>query len=79
MRNVKASSSKWIHDEFPDLASFAWQEGYGAFSVSKSAEADVRAYINHQKEHHRVRSFQEEFTAFLKAHEIPFDERYVFR
>ncbi|HPF38350.1 MAG TPA: IS200/IS605 family transposase [Phycisphaerae bacterium] len=43
MRNVKASSSKWIHDEFRELAAFAWQEGYGVFSVSKSAEADVRA------------------------------------
>lgn len=79
MRNVKASSSGWIHATFPALAKFAWQEGYGAFSVSKSAEADVKAYISHQEEHHRTRSFQEEFIAFLKAHEIPFDERYLFR
>ncbi|MCB9853401.1 MAG: IS200/IS605 family transposase [Phycisphaerales bacterium] len=79
MRNVKASSSVWIHETFPGMATFAWQEGYGAFSVSKSAENDVKAYINNQNEHHRVRSFEEEYLAFLRAHEIPFDERYVFR
>jgi hypothetical protein len=54
-----------------------WQAGFGAFSVSQSQVEDVRAYIRNQREHHRVKSFQEELRAFLKAYEIEFDERYV--
>ena len=56
---------------------FFWQAGFGAFSVSQSQVEDVRAYIRNQREHHRVKSFQEELRAFLKAYEIEFDERYV--
>jgi REP element-mobilizing transposase RayT len=74
---VKGGSSIWIHEEFPDLADFAWQDGYGAFTVSKSAVPDVSAYIANQREHHRTRTYQEEFRALLERHGIEFDERYL--
>lgn len=77
MRNVKARSSKWVHDEFPACREFTWQVGYGAFSVSASQKEHVRAYIENQEEHHRCRTFKEEYLEFLRAHEIEFDERYV--
>jgi REP element-mobilizing transposase RayT len=74
---IKGSSSKWVHDTFPEHRDFAWQEGYGAFSVGISQiEATVR-YIQTQKEHHRKRTFEEEFLSFLKRHGIEYDERYV--
>jgi REP element-mobilizing transposase RayT len=78
MRNVKARSSAWIHREFPNLVKFAWQEGYGAFTVSHSVVPKVRQYIQTQPEHHRRKTFQEEFLELLKAHDIAYDERYVF-
>ncbi len=74
---LKAGSSKWIHEAFPTHQFFAWQEGYGAFSVSISGIADTVAYINAQADHHKTRSFQEEFIAFLERHEMKYDERYV--
>jgi len=74
---LKANSSRWIHDTLAVLA-FAWQKGYGAFSVSPSADASVREYIKTQKEHHHKRTFQEEYMDFLKRHEIEYDPRYVF-
>lgn len=74
---VKGGSSAWIHETFPELAEFAWQDGYGAFTVSKSAIPDVTAYIVNQREHHRRRTFQEEYLALLERHGIEFDERYV--
>jgi hypothetical protein len=74
---LKGGSSKWIHDTFPTFAGFAWQDGYGAFSVSKSQLPEVIEYVAKQREHHRVRMFQEEFRAFLEKHGIEFDERYV--
>jgi REP element-mobilizing transposase RayT len=74
---IKANSSGWIHRTFPGLANFAWQTGYGAFTVSASQEGKVCHYIENQEEHHRLRTFQEEFRAFLKAHDIEYDERYV--
>ncbi|MBY0263680.1 MAG: IS200/IS605 family transposase, partial [Phycisphaerales bacterium] len=55
MRETKASSSKWLRQTFPELRSFAWQDGYGVFSVSESAADSVRTYICHQAEHHRER------------------------
>ncbi len=78
MRDVKANSSKWIHDTFPSLGAFAWQEGYGAFSVSKSQEDAVKAYIAGQHEHHKKEDFKSEFLRMLRLHEIEFEERYVF-
>jgi len=78
MCTVKSRSSKWVHDTFPALGSFAWQEGYGAFSVSKSQEGAVKKYIAEQAEHHRKETFKSELLRFLRAHGIEFDERYVF-
>jgi len=78
MRTVKARSSLWVHRTFPSAAGFAWQEGYAVFTVSKSAEPDVKAYIENQVEHHKRRDFQEEFLALLQAHGVNFDPRFVF-
>jgi len=76
-RVIKANSSRWIHERWPQLRSFSWQTGYGAFSVSESAVDSVREYILRQQEHHEKRSFQEEFIAFLKMNRVAFDERYI--
>ena len=67
-----------MHQEFPHIKEFAWQEGYSVFTVSKSAQESVRVYIMNQKEHHRQRDYKEELLALLNLHEIEFDERYVF-
>jgi putative transposase len=77
MRVVKARSSKWVHDTF-SLPSFAWQEGYSVFTVSKSQEAAVKKYIAGQREHHKTEDFKVELLRMLKLHEIEFEERYVF-
>jgi REP-associated tyrosine transposase len=74
---VKGSSSKWIHDSFPEHASFAWQRGFGAFSVSRSNVPSVARYIEGQKEHHRKVRFEEEFVRLLRRHGIDFDDRYL--
>jgi|ERR1051325_12588 REP element-mobilizing transposase RayT len=74
---IKGGSSKWIHDTFPDHRLFAWQEKYGAFSVSVSQLDNVIQYIKSQPDHHRKVSFQEEFVALLKRHRIEYDERYL--
>jgi putative transposase len=75
---IKGGSSKWVHDTFPNQRKFGWQEGYGAFSVSVSQAPKTINYINNQKEHHRRKTFQEEFLDLLKKHGIEFDSRYVF-
>ncbi len=77
LRQIKATSSKWIHDENAEMGHFAWQTGYGAFAVSYSNLAAVESYIQGQAEHHRTTTFQEEFLAFLRRHDIAFDERYL--
>ena len=74
---IKGGSSKWIHETFSNQKKFAWQEGYGAFSVSASQIPKTIAYINNQKEHHRRKSFQEEFLELLNKHGIEFDPRYI--
>jgi REP element-mobilizing transposase RayT len=74
---VKGASSKWVHETFPKRRLFAWQEGYGAFSIGISQVASTVAYIQSQSEHHRRLTFQEEFRAFFKKHGIEYDERYV--
>lgn len=76
---IKGGSSKWIHDTFREHRKFAWQEGYGAFSVSSSQLEKTIAYIRRQKEHHRKRDFQDEFIDLLERHGIEYDRRYVFR
>jgi len=71
---IKGGSSKWIHETFPDQRGFAWQEEYGAFSVSVSVSQLDKAikYIKGQEVHHRKMSFQEEFLALLKKHRIEY-------
>ena len=76
LRDVKSGSSRWIHDE-KRIRSFGWQEGYGAVTVSPSDLARVRRYIARQEEHHRKRTFQEEFREFLDKCGIAYDERYL--
>ena len=76
---IKDGSSKWIHDQLPRYRKFAWQEGYGAFSVSVSQMKSVISHINGQTEHHRKRTFEEEFLEFLDKHGVEYDPRYVFR
>ena len=77
VRDIKANSSRWIHETFADQHAFAWQGGYGAFAVSHSNLDKVRLHIANQKEHHRKMTFQEELIAFLKRHGIGYDEQYV--
>jgi REP element-mobilizing transposase RayT len=74
---VKSNSSRWVHETFPQRRAFAWQGGYGAFSVSKSAETSVIRYIRNQQHHHGKRSFKKEFLEFLDKYEIEYDERYL--
>jgi REP element-mobilizing transposase RayT len=74
---IKSNSSSWIHETIPKMKGFHWQEKYGAFSVSKSGDKRVIEYIKNQKEHHRVRSFQEEFVAFLDRHGVKYDPKYL--
>ena len=78
MRIVKSRSSRWIHETFPALGGFAWQEGYSVFSVSKSQEESVKKYIAGQAEHHRREDFKAELLRIVRAHGIEFDERYMF-
>jgi REP element-mobilizing transposase RayT len=74
---LKKSATDWLRERGTAYRGFHWQAGYGAFSVSQSAVEEVREYIRNQREHHRVKTFQEEFRAFLRKYEIEFDERYV--
>ena len=74
---LKADSSKWIHEEFPTLRSFWWQDGYSAFTVSKSNIPNVIKYIQNQREHHRKKTFQEEYLQFLRENGVDYDERYL--
>jgi len=74
---LKGESSKWIHDEFPLLRRFGWQDGYGAFTVSKSNIPEAIKYIKNQREHHRKKTFQEEYLDLLRKHEIEYEERFL--
>lgn len=78
LQQIKARSSKWIHESFPALSRFAWQEGYGGFTVSRSAVPAVEAYIAGQKEHHQRQDFKTEFLELLTRHGIKFDPEKVF-
>jgi putative transposase len=74
-RVLKSNSSRWVREKFS--VQFAWQTGYGVFSVSESNVPTVVRYITAQEEHHRKRTFQEEYVAFLKRNKISYDERYI--
>jgi REP element-mobilizing transposase RayT len=76
LREIKRSSSQWVHETI-GLTEFSWQEGYGAFTVSASNIATVRRYIAKQEEHHRKKTFQEEYIAFLRRSGVEYDERYL--
>ncbi len=76
---IKGGSSKWIHETFPEHRLFAWQEEYGAFSVSMLQLDKTIEYIRGQEMHHRKMTFQEEFLALLKKHRIEYDERYLWK
>lgn len=77
IEELKTSSSKWLKAQSPALASFAWQRGYGAFSVGPSDLDILLHYIDTQEEHHRTRTFQDEYRGFFKKYGIAYDERYV--
>ncbi len=74
MQLLKGNSSKWLRETFPKMHSFAWQEGYGAFSIGVSGVDATVAYIQHQAEHHQTRSFRHEYAAMLKKHGFAYEE-----
>jgi putative transposase len=74
---LKGDSSKCIHEEFPKLRLFEWQDGYGGFTVSKSQLPDVIHYVKNQREHHRKRTFQQEYLELLEKQGVDYDDRYV--
>jgi putative transposase len=78
LRDMKSRSSKWIHQTFPELAAFAWQENYGGFTVSTSMVPRVKNYILGQKEHHKTQDYRTEFLALLRKNRVEFDETEVF-
>ena len=76
MCEIKAVSSRWVHDEIGDRA-FAWQEGYGGFTVGAPQCGAVREYIARQEEHHRTQTYQEEYVEFLRRGAVEYDDRYL--
>lgn len=79
VKQLKGGSSGWIKHNIPGCRSFSWQDGFGAFTLSKSHELTVRSYIQNQRQHHRTKTFQEEYRALLRRHGIKYDERYLWR
>ena len=77
VEEVKSHSSKWIKTKCSEFENFYWQNGYGAFSVNPTEIEVVKNYIINQEEHHKTKSFQEEFLGFLKKYNVEFDEKYV--
>ncbi|MDX2109129.1 MAG: IS200/IS605 family transposase [Verrucomicrobiota bacterium] len=75
---IKGGTSKWINDEKFMQMRFAWQNGYGAFTVSKSNVEDVYNYIHSQRTHHETRTFEDEYRAFMLRHDIMFEEKHLF-
>ncbi|MDB6081596.1 MAG: transposase [Chlamydiia bacterium] len=78
IRNTKTSSTAWLKQQYPECKNFAWQDGYGSFSVSYSQLEATRAYIQNQEKHHHNQSFEEEYAKVLKLHQVAFDPRYAF-
>ena len=74
---IKGGSSKWIHETFPELRLFSWQEGYGAFSIGISNVDETKKYIENQEKHHSKESFRDEYLKFLRKNNIDFDEKYL--
>ncbi len=78
VRTIKSNSSKWINQQRLVKKRFQWQEGFGAFSYSKSAVSNVANYVLNQKEHHQRKTFQKEYLQQLKKYEINYNEKYLF-
>ena len=76
VRDLKADSSQWIHREIGERL-FAWQKGYGAFSVSPSNVERVRRYVTNQEQHHSRQTFQQEYVNLLRESGVEYDERYL--
>jgi REP element-mobilizing transposase RayT len=74
---IKGGSSRWLHDTYEEMHDFAWQEGYGAFTIGVSQIEQTKRYIENQEEHHRKKSFRKEFVEFLEYQGIDFEERYL--
>ncbi|WP_420148054.1 IS200/IS605 family transposase [Spirosoma sp.] len=79
MQYLKMDSAKWVNEKRLTQAKFEWQSGYGAFSYGHSQIDSVIRYIQNQEEHHRKRTFLEEYIAFLQKLKVPYDEQYVFK
>jgi putative transposase len=80
LRDLKANSSGWMHDVFPELKDFSWQNGYGAFTVSVSQVDKVKMYIANQEKHHqKIGTFRDEFIKLLVANEVEFEEKYLWK
>lgn len=77
VEDLKTASSRWVKTQSPHCAAFAWQRGYGVFSTGPADAHALLAYIDSQEEHHRTRTFQEEYRKFLTQYGIPYDERHV--
>jgi REP element-mobilizing transposase RayT len=77
VKRIKGGSSGWIREHLPGCRGFGWQDGYAAFTVSRSQAPEVEAYIRGQREGHRVRTFQDEYRALLDRHGIEYEERYL--
>ena len=78
LRDMKANSSRFVHETWPDLRDFKWQDGYSAFGVSRSGEVDVYRYIEDQERHHARRSVEDELRELYEKHGLPFDPVKVF-
>ena len=76
---IKANSSAWLKKRFHSLSAFAWQEGFGAFSYSRSQLGDVIRYIENQQKHHTSKTFREEYVELLEKFEVEFDAKYIFK
>ncbi len=77
LRDLKAGSSAWVHETFPQKRFFAWQAGYGIFSVSESGKDSVIEYINRQAEHHQRMTYEQEVLALLTKYQVKYDEKYL--
>jgi REP element-mobilizing transposase RayT len=77
LEEIKSSSSKWMKSKSPNCSSFAWQSGYGAFSLGQSQLPTLIQYVENQHAHHGKKSFEDELLGFLKLYEIKFDEQYL--
>jgi REP element-mobilizing transposase RayT len=77
IQEIKSNSSKWINENHVTQQKFAWQRGYGAFSLGQSGLKNATRYIQNQKEHHKHKTFKEEYIEFLERYKIEYDEQYV--